>query len=414
MVLFSFRKRKAEEEVVELPISEVNDFLEKSFGEKLALIQQQARNMHAKTIGEIDALDACIDEFEKTMFGDKKEYAMLNMVKNNFVTKSRSVLGGVPLNLGNVSYTTIRDFHSEMSRILAELKSATPKQAVLLSRYFEQQTAQFIGILKRVEDGIKMLGDFMETNGRGMGKFESIIAETGRIVRERESTGKNVMLLREKSENLEDLRMELKNAEKIFEVWKRGREFEGYEKIRQMAEKIEAEMKETRGAVINTVSFLGGMFKKLQHSTGERFFSAYFESPFETIYADPDGFGRGIDMLTRHIAENKIGLDEKGRERVGNLRSIVSDVFALMGKYRGLESERQQINVDIHKTADKFSGFEIEISLLRKQIGSTEMEIANLMKDSERIRQLVQSKKVGLEKDILELTRKKVILYADL
>jgi|GEM_PF-4207375 predicted nucleic acid-binding Zn-ribbon protein len=403
MAIFGFlRKQPAVQEPAKnIAVSELDRFLADRLSVRISSARNEAKSMQSNILKLAEELSRHIDSLDKAEFGDRTEYAMVNMTKGNFVKRARHMLGEMK-DTKLETYTDISRFAGNISGLLSELNASTPKEGILISRYFGQHATKIVSCINGMEKESRALKDFAASRGRDMERFEKILESRVHILSYTSRIKGLAELVRDAEGKIEKLKEDILSAEKRSDQWKSS-EAAALEKNKDRADRIWREMVGIRNEAINTVSFLENPLKKLKHMTGDKFLSSYFEAPFESVLEMGDDFKKTIDTLKQFLSQNKIELDGKSKKKAETGIASLPNMSALLEKYRHLRIEKENVDADIGEAEKKISAFLEEINTIKAKRKELELEIAGHLKETGGLRILVEKEKAAAESALAEL-----------
>ncbi|MEM5872207.1 MAG: hypothetical protein QW051_05030, partial [Candidatus Aenigmatarchaeota archaeon] len=124
----------------EIEFEKIENFLNKKFESDIEKEKRTIEEIYFSLMKDIEKIKNLVKILEEKNFEkDDKIYAMINMTKNNYVKKV-STLFYESLEIEKFDYKEIKNFIDKMKKIIFEMESVNLKQAILLSKYFKDET----------------------------------------------------------------------------------------------------------------------------------------------------------------------------------------------------------------------------------------------------------------------------------
>jgi hypothetical protein len=405
-------EERTEEQV--LAIDEILEWVDKEFKEKMDRASSRASKIQKNVMDGFSRLRDSVGILEKASFEKQdRSYAAVNMVKDSFVKRTQSLINNVKRIQDNMNYTVLKDFHSNVSKIVNELKSLSPKQMVMISNYFKRECSDVINKMKWVEENVKSLGNFLDSDARVMRLVQDVntsVEKQGEWLRELNSIEKRELELQNKLKDLKRVRIEKESGLK--ELLK-SREWKELELIKKEVEGIRKEMSDIENRVNEEISSVKRPFKKLKHVLDAEMKTKSFpDNPFrELIIKDRENWLKGtLDSIRNSSESGEIVLKPRERERVLDLmKRLESEIPGLKERYRELANnineKEGKSKTDAMKKRDSF---EDVIKNSAERIVSLEKEARTIRNDKERIKGGLIEEKKKTERLILESGGRKV------
>lgn len=419
-----FRKRKEKPEPQEteqrteesvLATDEILEWMDKEFREKLDRAHSKASEIQNSVMDGFSRLRDSVSILEKASFEKQdRRYAAVNMVKDSFVKRTYSLINNVRKIQGDLNYTGLKDFHSATSRVVNKLKNLSPKQMVMLSSYFKKECNNVISKMRRVEDDVKSLGGFLESDARVMRMIQDVnmsVLKQGELLRELNSIGKRGDEIRNK---LDDLKGVKKEKESGLQRLLKSREWRELESIKEKTERIRQEMSDIENRVNEKISSVKRPFKKLKHvldaetTTKESF----PDNPFrEVIMRDRENWLKNtLDSIRDFSESGRIALKPSEKKRVLDLiKTLESEIPRERERHRKLANDMNEkergLKTDVIRKINSLKG---AIKNSAEGMLSLEKEANAIWDDKERIKGDLIEEKKKTERLILESSGRKV------
>jgi hypothetical protein len=418
MGILSFFNRKSAEEaapVEEAPPAEVElaslqDWFDTAFSDTLTGLRKRASEMCSGIRKEFTQISSSVSVLENAEFEkDNKMYAAVNMVKDTFVNRARSMVSEMSRGSGT-DYSFLRSFHSDISRISGELLSLSPKQAMLLSRYFGKEVDSVAKGIKAVREQAGSMKRFLDSDGRMLW----LAGELGSRIREQNSTLSEIAALERKISDgeagLERLSEKLKRSEsKAREITESG-DFEKHRQASGRLEQVEDEISSLRDRVLTELNVSRRPLKKLKHASEKKSFSTLIQDPFNAWVSCYDIKGALKGMLEQEESGGLV-LKSKEKEKITLLMvKLDTELERLRGAHRKLCEEKERLEADIRGSSvmKAKAAAEEELSARESAIKLAKEELENDGKQLSSLKSRLSEQNRKLEELVLENTGRRV------
>lgn len=425
MGFFGFFKKKkkteivqaSSEEILRLGINEIQGWFDKSFSDSLEKSRSQGSDYHSNVMDSfLDVRNAFVSLESAKFVGSERIHAAANMIKDSFVKKAYPIIA----NIERVSKETGMDFSGlsmfseEASKTIETLKNTTPKQAILLTRYFKKESDPVITRIKETEEKIKSLKEWLgdekmlktsETVKNSVREQLSDLDEMKSLDKKKEDVKEEIAELKEKKQEKESEFLDLLKSKEWKEFNTMGNEIKN---IKNEIMKIEYE-------VTSELSPMKRPLKKMEYVLNKQdalfshrgFLRGFMQDPFGTIKTKDgeDSLRKFLFTLSGMAHDKKIDLKDKEMERLDSLlEKMVRDIPEMKKKYNELIETRDHMEKtmeDLSKTTSKKDSIEGDVESLSKEITNVEEEIKDITKNQEKLREKIKKDKRETEKLIL-------------
>ncbi len=407
------------------PVSVKLDSLESRVKEIISGRLEREKREAEEIYGEIKEHFSGIKELNsfleaKSFEKQDRTYAKINMIKNNYVKRSYSLLGSVP-SLGRMGYEELKSFHEKAGKIASDLKNTDPKQAFLLSRYFKHETGEIIKKLKSIEDSLSSLNSIIGSGGGAMWLEKEISGAVKSISGQKERVS-------EMEEKLEEFGKRKDNLEKMLdsekEKLKQFTESGVYKRMTAIEEKIEEskeQRKELEAEIRNRLSEIKRPMKKIEYfmrtEEGEKGIAEDFDrilhSPTKTFLSEggENKLGSVLRKTKELMDQEKVSLKGSDKEHVLDLlMEAEKETFsALKKKYSEISGELDSMIKErkSSKATEEKDRKEKEIGGMERDISETEKEIEDLSDALESEKEKTKDMIKDLEKLLEEKLKRK-------
>ena len=393
MGLFGFLKKgseeKADPQVQEVMLQDLADWFETARAAELKDMREKAEKMHNSLADSFSDIKEKLDAMDRARItGIERLHISANMIKETFVKKKYPPLREVSSFRENFrhDYGYFMAFQEKTMQVLDNLKGSTPKQTILLSRYFKKESHALVDAMKHAEQTSKQFRDFLKT---GSGALRTL----ARI----RVAAKSSRQLLEEVDNLDIIVRGLKSQITKSSERKSGLEHEylkllkskDWSRINKLTKEVDEAREDMRQADVrlNTeLSSLRKPLKKIEHvmvNRGElspihkNNLRDFMRNPFKaTIASKGDaGMAKTMDAVKKQLENLGVSTEhdiDSLRERFGKdvpkLRELYIDQRDI------LEKKQEELDELSRLTSNK-QGIENEVKASSEQAGSLEEQL---------------------------------------
>lgn len=394
--------KKKEELPPELPPEEVGigsvlDWFSARFGKELpdsrsrmSGLQGQIKRSFSEIVQSTRALER--SEFER---GDKT-YAAANMIKNTVVKKIRAAAAGVK-SPSQMDWETLSGFCTEAQKTVEGMLAMSPKQAILLTRYFGQEAEQLISGIKRTDAQLKELRSFLDAEGRVLRLEQEL---TKQDAARQEAAGAIRALEKKLGKAQVDrarLEKELKSRQADLKAFLEGAEWKGHKEAEAEAAEIDRRLAELKSRIALGLGPAKRPLKKLRHA-GE---ASPTGGLVELVLQDRETqLAAALKRALELAGSGGVSLKKKDTEKVqGVLRSLETEIPGLKSAYqaqlelreaagtgqaaleskRRLEEAAEAAKRELEALEPELGGLEKELARARQQLLDTKKQIEELI-----------------------------------
>ncbi|MBN2043287.1 MAG: hypothetical protein JW754_05800 [Candidatus Aenigmarchaeota archaeon] len=387
-----------DEKPVKIEIGRLRDEVMGMITDDLESEKKRSRELHAgitENFSRIKELNNFLEakSFEK----HDRTYTNINMIKNNYVKKSYSLLGTVP-RVQSVDYETMKDFEQKTRKIVSDLKNINPKQAFLLSRYFKHETGQIISSLKSIDESLEEINRILDSNGRRMWIEKVVTDDVNDIISKRERLAELEKSEKELEKKQEQLEKRLENEKSGLKEFMKGGIYKRIMAIEDKIKEANDQKDDVEADIRSKLSEIKRPLKKIEYYMKSEGYSKSEISDFDRLLHSPtktflaDG---GEDILRSVLGKIK-DLYEKGKvELKGSDRDHVVDLCQKSD--HGVFSRLKQKYTDISEELDSMvreredSRANEEKEKMERDIGGIEKDVSDTENEIERIRESIDT-----------------------
>jgi len=428
-ILDIFKRKKEpekppEEKPAEVHIDEVHDWVNQTLAGKIKDRHEKANELYSEVMKGFGRIKDSSDALEQSRFeSDEKIGPVVNMTKDLFVKRVHNLVAAVQGFQGrSIDLKVLNEFQESAGEALGDMNSITPKQAFLLSTYFQKESSSVIDNIKETQEKLSILKEFLESEGETIQLAHSIKSR-----KDQQSMLKLRLTSVEKEESGIELRIrELrnrteKNLAEIEEIIK-GHEYAEYNNIVEQIEKNRRKSAAIKERITEEFASIQRPLKKLEYLVSKNYpilkeqeliLEGIINRPFETLEKNEENRLRDVLLLVRKASvEEKIVLKDKERERIDEILSrLDTDIKSFKSDFQDLEEELKDLERDRNRyewVVERKSHLENNIKRSLEEIASLEKVMEASAQDKESIRKEMERQKHELEDILFKTSGKKV------
>ncbi|RLI98466.1 MAG: hypothetical protein DRO99_00685 [Candidatus Aenigmatarchaeota archaeon] len=412
-----FRKREAGPEIDDslhsIPLWELPSWMEEQFGDELGRNKKLATKIHSDIIGAAsDVRDMAMRLEKSKTCGSDRVNTMANMAKDSFVKKTLSTMRSIKPSECDCSYTSLKNLSSDVSGVIREISSASPKQLFMLSKYFNEDSTKFMNSLKKLEHKNAELSEFLKSGGiilklssdteRTLGRMRSMVDE----MKEKRGDEERIKA------RIDELDREKKKAKQDMESLLSGKEWMEMKKQEQEEASIEREMSEIASEANQLLNPSRRPLKKLKHTLGSN--KKLPDDLFmDVVMAGRTEWLRG--MLEKAVEKEQEGELNLKKSDSDKIRDVLSGLDSIIPKLTGrYEKLRTALGGEGSKMKSELSArkeeTERKIADLESELRREWEELDNIKKEIRGLESSMMASKGKIEKEVKEKGGKRLEL----
>lgn len=429
MGLFNRFKKKekvvVKQEEVTIELSKLNEWLEREHSSDCDDARSKIKSMHTDIINSFGEIRASLKVLEAATFEkDDQRYTAANMIKDTFVNKTNKILNNES-EIRELDNANLKTFYLNSIKNIRELTTISPKQTILLTSYFKEQTNGIISNVKQTETKLNELNKFLDSDGKIIWVMQKARDDSTTQNESIEKYADFRKQIESKEREIENLHKKIKkDSAKLDKLVKDSRwnDIEKLDGELYYTEKKVQEAEESLGQIIANVT---KPLKKLDYAAahgyspgiGTRFIREFIETPLKALVGD-DGvekFKTILCLIRDGHKDKKVPLKPKDEEKILDLiRRCGSDLPLLAERYRKLSNEletktnlRGSLHPEMIREKEELG---VVIKKDRKETELLKKDIKYIEEDMKHLLQEINSRKSRLEKIISDYTKKKVMI----
>ncbi len=406
-------EKAAEEKPQAISAAEIQEWLDKTFSEKIKKVETDAREIYNEITSQLSVMESSLNTLGNAGFEiDDKTYTAANMVKDSFVKKAYSLMSNIQKIAKDLNYSLLKDFQKSTLDVMKELKNITPKQGILLSKYFGNESRSVAKNIDTIEKKLKSLRQFLDSDGKIMWLVEETKNNANRQTELLEQLKFLEKKEKELQKNIKELEKEKEKDDQTLKNNLKSKEWKFIEDADKEIENINKKTLEIENDINLKFSSMKRPFKKLRHSVDKK--QVFPENPFrDIVLPDNENQWKTILLEIKKLSdEKKINLKESESKKVNNLINFMDTELPELKKiYNDLLSKKQEKE----NRKKNHSGIIKKKEIISEKIKKQEEEICNLKKESseiekekDKVKEELLEKKKEIEKLVLESGGKKL------
>jgi hypothetical protein len=425
-----FKKKQGppqELETFDINLEDLEEWFESEMKTELAEKKREAEKRYENILDSFSEIRANLNVLDQARLSSPERlHISANMIKESFVKKST-----FPLNTFSSFYTDnfkpeydyFLNFQDKGMEAVKALKAATPKQTILLSRYFKRESTQLVESIKKAEN---MLTDFKEFLRAGSGPMETLkrvrtmMGEHVELVREYRDVEKRSDSLLSEASGQKERKSEL---EKKYLKLLKSREWNQVNKLSEEVKKTKERMSDSEARLGTELSSVKRPVKKLEHELSrsgkltpiqKNSIQDFIRNPMKTIMNSKGEAGliRSLKQAKKQLDAGKIKIKAGDEIDAGEvIDRLEGDVQSMKGKYIELMDTLESKQEELKKLSDlknSKGSMESEIQRMSEDLGKVEEEIRDLKNRKATITEKKKAKIRDIEIVIIEEAQKKV------
>ncbi|MBI1935546.1 hypothetical protein HYS31_03820 [Candidatus Woesearchaeota archaeon] len=330
------------------------------------------------------------------MEGNRKAYARA-------VT---SFLGHMEIN--NKDYFYLIEFCKQFDELINELNKSTLRSYTILQEFFANETNKIAENLRNFDKIFKELKAIL--NGRKIVAV-NVLIEKAHIL---EAKNKQKINLDVELKDA-DARAELAVGEKDailseIENFNKGDAYSSFLRLNEEKKRMESSFAEDKNKILQAFSVLERPLRKYSHIAfeHEEIVLEYLKNPIESL-ANDKGYAilQVLANLEKLLAESKIGLDERKKEKSLEEIKRLSKEFLeqFMKKYYSFKAENEELESKIKATgvAEQLKEFKQRLEESNFRIEKNSEELKKLGNDLDKLNNSIESIRSEIESSVKEV-----------
>lgn len=414
MGLFGFLKKGKEEQadpqVHEVGLQDLVEWFEAARSAELKQKREEAERMHNSLADRFSEIKKRLDAMDRARItGVERLHISANMIKETFVRKKYPPLKKLPAFREGFrhDYRYFLGFQEKTMEVLEELKGSSPKQTILLSRYFKKESQALVEAMKQAEQASLQFREYLKTGSgalRTLARIRSTVESISQLIAEsrkmESDAGKLEEVISESKKKKADL-------EKAFLKLLKSREWNSISKLTKEVEEAREALRQADVRLSTELSSLRKPLKKIEHVMVNRgklspihknSLRDFMRNPFKAVIAGKEGdMVRTMDAVKKQL--DKLGVSteyevDSLKERFGKdvpefrklylgQRDALEEKQSRLSELSELVTRKESMENDIRQISDESGSLEEQLKQTRAGIASKEQEASESLKGLE-------------------------------
>ncbi|RLJ06459.1 MAG: hypothetical protein DRP18_00730 [Candidatus Aenigmatarchaeota archaeon] len=417
-----FKKEKP----IQIDIYDAEEWVRKNFSGKIEESRKRLEELYKNLVKEFSELKNLIDALSTASFeGEGKSSAVVNMTKDMIVKRGTALINNILSIKFDTSYDSIREFVFTAEEALRDIGSLTPKQAVVLTKYFSSHGSEISKKVKTIHSELKELREFLEGKGKLLKTIDDIKDNVNRYIEITEQLGKTEERRNEIIRETKQIKSVVEREKKELESILSGEDYKRIEKIQKETDEIKNKIQEKETKIKETLSSIIRPVKKFEYLINKEYLLPkdeentllhFLENPFESVVSEKErNLLKNILKKLKDVSEQgMLELKMSEKSKVSSvLKSLEKDIPAVLNEIDALrkeierkEKEREGLSDILQRKTD----LEESIERNETQVKNLEEELKHLEEEEETLKEEIESKTEEIKKGIEAFTEKKIIL----
>lgn len=417
-------KESAPDEAVSLEQGQIRNWFQKSFIKEIEESKSRAREHYHEVVDSFSGIKDSLEVLESAKFkGRERIHTSANMIKDTYVKKAYMIISGMERAFRDVdiSYSGLEKFHSEALGTLNDLKETTPKQAVLMSRYFKNESSQITTKVKEAENRIGNLRSWLDDE-----TMMKLMEDVNRRLKEQASDSEEIRALERRAEEIKkgirEIKEKKQEKESDFLDLLKSREWNEYNRYSEEIKDVKNEIVKIENDITNELSPMKRPLKKLEHTLRQQdllfnnkgFVKSFSQDPFGAVKTKngEDAFKKFVFRLNKMVHDKKIDLKAKEKEKLETLlQKMENTIPDLKKRYGELTEKKEKMEKTIKSSREILRSkgeIEAQINSYSRQIADLEEEARKVLKEQESLKEKLEKDKREFEKIVLRETGREI------
>ncbi len=433
MPIFGFFRKKQEQPVqlqsFDISLAGLPEWFEKAMRDELMDKGRESDAMYSGVLESLSDIKKRLDKLDHArMAGSERVHIAANMIKESFVKKNRILLNGMAsfCQQGHrADYAYFMSFYDKGTRTIQGLKESTPKQTILLSRYFKREGGELVDSIKRAEELLKRFREFLGTGSGAMGtreKIRDMVGKCNELRKEADGLDARISGIKQESGRLRKSKSALEGE---YLKLLKSREWNELNKLSDDIRGVRDELGDTELRISTELSSVKRPLKKLEHSFAragkmtpmqKNTLHDFVRDPLKAIMSESGEkeLQKCLKSLTKQIGSGKLELKDKERLRVDELiERLGGDMPGLKSRHMELRKTLESMEKQLHELSEMSKSkadLEAEIGKTGNDMGRAENELRMAASRKSSIREQLDKNVSEIESVVLEETQKRVII----
>ncbi len=412
--MFGFLKKGKEEspipETIDIKLSELLDWFEGAMEEELREKRKHAEQMHNDILEKFREVRGSLDRLDRSRItGTERLHTAANMIKESFVKKKYPPLREVfSFREGlRPDYSYFMSFQEKGMEAIRGLRDSTPKQSILLSRYFKREGGDLVESIKHAEQALLDFREYLKAGSGSLStlnRIRSTVKACGKLMEEADNLELKARSLEDQIRQVGERKSEL---EKTFLDLLKSKEWNEMNALGKEESKAREALREAEMRMNSELSSIRRPLKRIEHVLASRgkltpiqknTLRDFIRNPFKTVMTGKgeknlatcmNAVRRQLERIETREKFDTEGIAEKFDEGVSKLKAtyleqkqVLENTQSRLRELSNMTSTKQGIENEIKRISEDIGGIEEELRAARSGKSGKNDQV------SEKIREL--------------------------
>ena len=409
-----FRSKREEPEpeqddiVYEIPLEDLTDWVNEQFSQDVNAGKDRIKQMISDAVSYFSETKDILLCLERADLGDSERvFTIAKMTKNSYVKHALSVIDKFSF-AGLDTYSEIKSINLKIRSVLKELNKMSPKQSILVSKYFSNESSRLANNLRKINTISKEIKEFIDSDNvvESYELLNNSIEKLNPLVDRTVELNSNETETREEIKKLDVSRKEIsKKKDNLLESseWNKLKSFE------DIIKNGRTELKAFESRSNEMLNGVKRPLKKLWHLQESR--QSFPVNPFKEYVLD----NREVNVINmirdalRSASEGRLVLKPKESEKLQKVRDFLENEMPKIKKNYILMKEASQnarnkiSQSEFYKENDSISK---ELNDIEQKLESKWSELNSIIQERKKTESETQELKSKIESQVLESGKK--------
>ena len=318
-----FKKEETVEEIEEIDINQIEDWLNKHTSDIIEDIDKDINQAYENITLGIKDLKKSLDNLKNAELRNDKIAlrAKQIMIGNRETYITRILMFVDDLDLENRGFFSGKRFYKEFDNKLEELNKQTIRGHYVMQEFLANESGKVAQDLKKITDNVNEIKDLIEKSPvYNLDEIHTTLKE----FKDKQNVLKEInKKVESKREELEDYRFSREKVEKKITKLKKSEGYLEYKKLAEERDNLISDIKKLENEIESDFSVLERPLKKHSRlAMNEKLVSKYATSPILALLNDKDlEVSKILAKVKENIISNKIELKDKQKEKARNIHT---------------------------------------------------------------------------------------------
>ena len=346
-----FKKPEKVEEIEEIHIDKIKDWLNKQTSEIIEDIDKDINDLFSQLKEDVKEVKMHLEGLKKAgLRNDKIALRVKQIMEGNRVTYINRIHQFLDnIDLENKGFFSGKRFYKDFKEKILDLNKQTIKSFYVMQEFLAEESGRVAKALKKMDDRVKEMKELIEKSP--IYNLDEIHASLKEF-KEKQKALKDIdEQIEKKRKELEDFRLSREKVEKKITMLKKSKGYAGYKQSSMERDGLIKDIKKLEDELCSDFSALERPLKKYSRlAMNEKLVKKYATSPILALLSDKDM--EIIDILRKlkeHIAESKVELKDKQKEKaIQTVEKLTKrHIEGFLNRHGSLKSKKKNLDTNI-------------------------------------------------------------------